>query len=98
MSSCLFLALRLLCFVSFSSFASIEAVALRSIFLRYVFLPFPPFSFGFFVDAAFFEYLCTITGLLFLYGEYVAPFPVPDARCFSIPCDYGLDFLHHLIV
>ena len=53
------------------------------------------FVFTLFGDVAFSEYFCTIT-IFSLYGEYVVRFFLPGGV--FLPCDHGLDLLHHLIL
>ena len=83
----------------FFVFAFLEAVALRSIVLRYVDAPiatrvsfFSPFVYS--EMSLFPSIFCSIV-VFFLYGEYVARSFLPDGV--FLPCDHGLDFLHKLL-
>ena len=79
----------------------IEAAAFRSIVLRYAGAPTATrVYFLFFFPCIYLEmslftsFFCTIA-IFSLYGEYVVSFFLPGG--IFLPCDHGLDFLHHVI-
>ena len=88
-------------FVLFRSrlYAFIEAAAHRSAVLRYAGQPHDVvfflflFLFLFWRDVVVSEYFCSIIAVSCLNGEYVVRFFLPDGV--FLPCDHGLDFLHH---
>ena len=101
------------CFVllRFLLYAFVEAAALCSIVLRYAGTPiatrvsfflFFPFVYVVIVYVAFSEYIYNIYILygtissFSLNGEYGVRSFLPDDGV-SLPCDYGLDFLYHLM-
>ena len=88
--------LVLFCFV-FRLYAFVEAAALRSIVLRYAGAPIATrFFFFFFLDVAFSEYFLYHSRFLFVCRVRRTFFL--SEWCFSTLRDYGVDFLHQLIM
>ena len=91
---------RYLCYVllRFRLYAFVEAVALRSIVLRYAGAPITPrvsfsfsFSFSFvYLEMSLFPSIFCTTAVFSLNGEYVVRSFLPDGVL--LPCDHGLDF------